>query len=261
MKTAIFIAAFWAFVALSCANACAQDTNRVPDIIQGVDAVDASIHTDLVEKALQEPQPSQEPVKLPTTYSRWAFNSSGQLPATQSWPVHANITTSTVAPADGKSPLTFGSASFRAGAQPPASAGWSSHATDTKIAPENDVNFRKFERQPGLYNSLDIGRTQNGSTGPQRLKTTVPPNSPLPQADGYSTPFREKEFGLAIDSFPLSTAFPKTSFSSQRNQVTGSRRKSYPKKSPYSKHTGAIAGFSNGRENPGRSRLATKAAD
>jgi hypothetical protein len=261
MRTGISITAFWASVALSCASACAQDTNRVPDIIQGVDAVDVSIHSDSVERALQKPQPSKEHVKLSTTYSRWAFNSSGQLPPTQYLPVYTIFTTSTAAPADGKSPSTFSSPSFRAGAQPPATAGWSSHATDTKIAPEKDVNFGKFERQPSLYNSLDIGRTQHSSTGPQRLKTAVPPNSPLPQADGYLTPFREKEFGLTNDSFSLPTAFPKTSFSSERNQVTASRRKSYLKKSPYSKHTGAIGGISNGRENPGRSRLTSKAAD
>jgi hypothetical protein len=261
MKTGIFITAFWASVALSCASACAQDTNRVPDIIQGVDAVDASVHSDSVERALQEPQPSKEHVKLPTTYSRWAFNSSGQIPATQSWSVHTLITTPTAAPADGKSSSTFSSPSFRAGAQPPASAGWPSHATDNKIAPENDVSFRKSERQPRLFNNLDIGRTQNGSTGPERLKTSAPPISSLPQADGLSTPFREKEFGLASDSFPLQTVFPKTSFSSQRNQVTASRRKGYLKKSPYTKHTGAIRGSSNGRENPGRSRLTTETAD
>ena len=192
MKTGIFITAFWASVALSCASACAQDTNRVPDIIQGVDAVDASIHSDSVERALQEPQPSKEHVKLPTTYSRWAFNSSGQISPTQYLPVYTIFTTSTAAPADGKSPSTFSRPSFRVGAQPPATAGWSSHATDTKIAPEKDVNFGKFERQPSLYNSLNISRTEHSSTGPQRLKTAVPPNSPLPQADGYLTPFREK---------------------------------------------------------------------
>lgn len=258
MKTAIFIAAFGATMVLSCASASAQGTNRVPNINQGADAVDASVHADAEEQGLQERQLSQEHVKLPTTYSRWAFNFSGQPLATQSWGAHTIIIPSIGASGDGESPSIL-SPSFQAGARPLPSTVWSVRSSAPQINMVIDRSSGEPERQLGLFRSLENGRTQYDSTGPQRVKTTVLPLSPQQQADGFSAPLRENQFSLASDSSLLPHVFPKTTSSSQRYRATASRRKSHPKKSLESKHTGTSTEFSSDREKPGRSRLTTKA--
>ena len=259
MKTGILIVACWTALALSCGAARAQDTNRVPDINQGVNAVDASVHAGVGDGTLQEPQPSQDPVKLPTTYSRWAFSPSGHPPSTQYWPAHAKIPPSAAAHGDGESPSTHSTPSFQAVARPLASIVWSARFSNPTVNLVNDSNSGKLERQPRLFHSLDIGRTEDGSTGPQLFKTKVPTLSPQPQADGFSTPFREGQFGLTSDSSSLPPVYPKSTFSSQRDRVTASRRKSHTKKSPDSNHTGAVAGFHSNQERASRTRLTTKA--
>lgn len=257
MNTHTFVATCWTALVISCGSAFAQDMNRVPDMKQGMDGVDASVHADVEERALQTPPPAQEPVKTQTTYSRWGINSSGQHPATRYGPAHTSITTSVEASGDGESPSNL-SPFFQAGARPLASLVWSARSSDPTVKLANGGNSGKPERQPDPFNGLDIGRTQY-STGLQRFKTIVPPLSPQPQADGFSTPFREERFGLASGSFFLPPAFPKTIYSSQRDRATASWSKSRTKKSLDSKHTGASAEISSAREKPGRSRLTTKA--
>jgi hypothetical protein len=260
MKTGVLIVACLTTLTLSCDGACAQDRNRVPDINQRVGAVDASVHTGVNDGALQEPQPSQEPIKLPTTYSRWTINFSGQPPATRYWAAHAKITTSAAPPGDGESPSTLNSPSFQAGPRPLASPVWSARSSDSRVNLVNDdSNSGKPDRQPGLFHNLDINRTQNSSTGPQSLKTILPSLSSQPQGDGYSTPFHEKHFGLTSDSSFLPPVFPGLTFSSQRDRATANRRKSHPKKRPDSKGTGDIGGFYSNTESASRSRPTTKA--
>lgn len=70
---------------LSCTYACAQDTNRVLGANQDVSAVDVSVQAGVGELAKQAP-PSQEPGKIQTTYSRWAFQPS-QSAATRFGPI------------------------------------------------------------------------------------------------------------------------------------------------------------------------------
>src|SRR5712692_381076 len=89
MKTYLSILACLTTLVISCGIARAQDGKRVPEMNQGVDAVDASAHAGVDEVTVQAPQPSQEPVKPPTTYSRWGITASSQPPATQYWPAHA----------------------------------------------------------------------------------------------------------------------------------------------------------------------------
>jgi hypothetical protein len=259
MKTGIFIAAFWATVALSCANACAQDANRVAGDIQGIDAVDASVHSEVIDRALQEPQSSMARVKPPTIYSRWAFSTISQPLATRYWPPQTIISTSTAAQDDGERPSTLSGPSFQAGAQVLKYSDWSVRSSDPTGNLVSGDNSGKIKRQPGLFNNLSNGGTQNGLTGPQRHKTIVPSLSTQPQADGFSTPFSEMQFGSTNDGSSLPLAFPNATFSSHRDRGTASRRKSHPKKSLGSKKTSVAAGFPNGREKPNRSPLATKA--
>jgi hypothetical protein len=256
MKTGIFVAAFWATVALSYSSTFAQDTNRVPDIIRGLDAVDASAHSDVVERALREPQPSQEPVKLPATYSRWVLNSSDRPPATQYWPDHPKDTTSTAAPGDSESPSPLSSPSFQAGRQLLVSTVWSVPSSDPTTNLASDINPGKPQRKPGLFNSLAIGRTQNSPTDPQRLKTIRPPLSPQPQADGFSTPFRAVQFGVTNTSsqpYP----FSETDFPSKRAGEKQQKRLPQQKLADGNRIS-AIRGFSNDHRKLTGSRLTAK---
>jgi hypothetical protein len=257
MKTDIFVAAFCATLALSYSSAFAQDTNRVPEIIREVDAVDASVHSDVVERALQEPQPSQEPVKLPMIYSRWVLNSSGRPPATLYWPDPAKDTTSTAAPGDSDSPSPLRSPPFQAGRQMLAPTVWSARPRDPTANLVNEVNFVKHEWNPGLFNSLAISRTQNSSTDPQHLKTIVPPLSPQTEVDGFSTSFRAVQFAVADDP-PWLYPSPKKTFSSKWSTRKQHKRLEGEKHADTG-HSSAIKRFSSEHQKLAGSHLPPKA--
>jgi hypothetical protein len=215
MKSGRFIATYWTAVVLLCASAHAQDLNRVPDISRRVDAVDAPVHSDFVGRALQEHQLSQEPVKLPTTYSRWAFDFPGQPPATRYWPTQANILTSNAKPGEVENLSTLGSPSFQGGARTLASAVWSARSSELTINLVNKINSGKPDQHQSQFNSLTIGHTLNSSNDPKRPKTIRASLPSQPQTDGFSTPFRVRQFGVSnISSLPY--LFSKTSSSSKR---------------------------------------------
>ena len=131
----------------------AQDSKRVPDLNQGVEAVDASVHAGVDEITVQDPQPNQEPLKPPTTSSRWGFAPSGQPPATQYWPARASLATSTGAQSDVKSALPPTSPSFQTGGQPPSSTNWSARPGDPSLDSPTDGNTGKPAPQLNHFNS------------------------------------------------------------------------------------------------------------
>ena len=283
MKIRRWIVAGWTTMIISCGAAFAQDTSRVPDLNQGVDAVDASVHAGVEERGLLTPQPSQEPAKLPTTYSRWGFNSSGQPPATQFWPAHSGTAASDPASDDGDSALIFSSPSFRAGGQPLSSTAQPARPSDPTLNSINGGNSRNPAQQQSHLNNLGAGPKQNGSTGPQHLKTVVPQISPQPQADGFSSPFPPNQFNpkqvdpkqvgpnqfdpdkfdpnkfeLNGPTYSSSRLFSQATFSSKRDRAEPKKHKRQSQKPLGSNHTGAVAGFQSKPERPAGSQLTNK---
>jgi len=183
--------------------------------------VDASVHSDVSERAAQKPQ--LKPSKSPGTYSRWAFQSANQPPATWFWPTQAT------APADDKISVTL-NPPFHPGMQKPTSTVRPDRATDSEITPITDGHSGKLDRQSAFVGGMSVDHPHGGSTGSRLSKTVVPPLSPRPQADGFSTRFRGKQSGLTkISSFPSS--FPKTTFSLSRDRAKAKQHKPHQQKS------------------------------
>jgi hypothetical protein len=236
MKSRIFIMT-WAAMALSCSLSRAQDTNRVPDINQGVDAIDPSVQADVEEPVKEKPQPSEKQSKRPTTYSRWSFQSPGQPPATRFWPIRNPNSANTVGTrSDGKSLL------FHAETEPPASTSWPARGTDPTVTLPSDGNSGK--PRPRHLDSFSVDRAEHTSRGRQPLKTTINPTSQQPELDRFSAPFHEKQFGLTGTS-PILNSFPKTTFSSNQGSAKAKQHKRLEKKPVGSIHTDSIDRISN----------------
>ncbi len=271
-KTHQSIAACLVILVFSCGVACAQDTNRVPDINQGVDAADASVHAGVDETAMRAPQPSQEPVKPPTTYSRWGFISSSQPAATLYWPVRAGIATSSEAPTNSASKLPYSKSSFRAGGAPATSTDWSARPGDPTLGSLSEGNSGNSAQQPSLSDNLTVRPMQNGLEGPQRLKTVLPSHPPEPQNEGFSTPFASRPWANAFSS-PFSTnqsesigsshAFsprlPQANSASKRDRAEANQHEDQSRKTQGSNHAGGVTRFTSKRESSAHSPLAFKA--
>jgi hypothetical protein len=212
---------------LSYIPACAQDPNQVQAITRDAKGVDASAHAGVDEETLRVPQPSQQPAKPATTYSRWGITASGQPPATQYWPAHAGSPTSTDTSTDRKStlprtkpPLQTGSKplpsaissapaginsstgtqressgtsfsstspSFQAGGKSALSTSWSTHPGDALRDSANTGNSESAVPQPNISDSSAATLAQNGPANSQRAKPALAPLSK--PADGFSSPF------------------------------------------------------------------------
>jgi hypothetical protein len=255
MKRRILVVT-WIVIGVVCTPAYAQDLNRVPDINKDVNAVDASVQAVVGDPSKQRTQPSQDPSKNQAPYSRWAFHPENQPPATQFSPTRAT-TLIPSGPADGKNPSTLNSPSFRPEIQTPVSTDWHIRATDHAIASGNDGNPGKLEWRSILFHSLDIGRTEDRSTGPQSFKTEVPLLFPQSQTDGFSAPFRAVQFGIANTS-SLSHSYPKTIFPSKR--VTANQHKRFlHRQLAYSDLSRPNSRYSNDQRKLAGSRLVAKA--
>jgi hypothetical protein len=224
MKASIFIATCCAEIALSCASARAQDTNRVQANLDASSVV-ASIQTDVAERRKQA-QPYQKPSRLPTNYSRWAFQSVNQPPAIQFWSTQATTRTSGAA-ADGNNPSALGSTAFHRGMQTSASTAWPDRASGCEITPTSDARSGKLDRQSSLFGGLSDGRRRCVTTALRLLKTDVPPISSRPRVGGFSAQLREKQFGLTNGS-SFSSLFPKTTFSSNQDRAKAKQNKRHP---------------------------------
>ena len=243
-----------AVMTLSCALAHAQgqdtDTNRVPDINQGVDAIDPSVHTDVEERAKERSKPSEKLSKRPTTYSRWSFQSTDQPPATRFWPAgNPNSATTVGTRSDGKSLL------FHAETEPPASTSWPARGTDPSVTLPSDANSGK--PQPRHLDSFSVDRAEHTSRGPQPSKTTINPTSQQPELDRFSAPFHEKQFGLTGTS-PIANSFPKTTFSSNQGSAKAKQHKRLEKNPARSIHADSIDRISNAQRKPGGSGARVK---
>jgi hypothetical protein len=237
----------WAVMALSCSLARGQDSNRVPDINQGVDAIDPSVQADVEEGVKEEPQAPEKLRKRPPTYSRWSFQSAGQPPATRFWPVQATTSPATVgARSDGKSLL------FHTETEPPASTSWPASGTNPTVTLPRDGNSGRLQKQPWHFDSLSVDRAQHASTGPKPSRTTINPPPQQPEIDRFSAPFHEKQFGLTGTS-PIPNSFAKTTFSSNQGSVKAKQRKRLEKKPARSIHADSIDRISNAKRKPGSS--------
>jgi hypothetical protein len=149
MKTQLFKAICMLSCAISCGATWAQDSKRVPDANQGVDAVDSSVHADVVavdpsvhagvdEIAPQGSQPASNAVKPAATSSHWGIAPAAQPSVTQFWPAHPNTTSSADTSADGKGALPRTPPPHQNGTQPSPSALSSAHAgIDTSAQTES----------------------------------------------------------------------------------------------------------------------------
>jgi hypothetical protein len=258
MKTRLFKVTCLLTCAISCGAACAQDTNRVPDLNQGVAAVDESVHAGVDEVAPQTPPSNSGTVKAPATYSHWGITPSSESPATQYWPAHASTTTSANTSTDVKGALPRTSTSHQAGTQPPSSAISAAHArinisaqtqSDGKniaspspspsfqgggkqsfstvwsvqpggasFEPVNTDNSGSAEPQPNFLNRRAPTSAQNAPEGPQRPKIVSAPVSP--QNNGFSSPFSPQ---AQDDAF--SSPFSASPFESQPSPQANSSRK------------------------------------
>ena len=216
MNTRTLIMACWTFLVISCGPLRAQDMNRVPDMNQGVDGVDASVHSDVEDKGQlnQQQQPAQEPVKPPPTYSRWGITSSGQPPATQYWPAHSVTPNSTPAQNAGNNASSLKSRSSRASGQ----LGRPSPSSTPKDAGSNSANFSSPSFRAGGQQSTSSS-TQNDDNsslafspsfragGPARAPTALsdsPGNPPLNSVDENNSenPTRQHSLFNGFDTNP-----------------------------------------------------------
>ncbi len=299
IKRCALYAAFGAALIFPCGGIRAQDDKSVHEIQRGVDAVDASVHAGVDDRASLAPQPDQAPpAKAPATYSHWGFNNSsgvsgnapanasakksgdetgnisspesgsgagsgarfGQFPATQKFGTSNIGDAAQVAPEKDEPEEDF-RPSFQAGARKsPDASVWSIRPSDPSATVAGDLNSQKPGTQPDLFPSFDAGRKTEFSAGTERAKTVVP-TPPSPQPDGFSSPFHESPFGPASDTFSRASLFSVPAYSprQERTAASKSKIKSHAKTSLDTKHAPAAVGLSNGREKPRRSLQATKA--
>lgn len=284
-KNHLLIVACWLSLVIPSATARAQDTNRVPDLNKGVDAVDASVHAGLDEIAVQDPQHTQEPLKPPTTSSHWGFASSGQAPAAHYWPARASLATSTGTQSDVKSALAPIGPSFQAGGQPPSSS-WSARPGDP--LPDSSIDDKTENPAPQLspINKFSHSPVKNALVRPERFRTDPPPvstqpqlqfnglSSPFssrPQSDGFSTPFSSQTetdgFSTPFAPQQLESNDTRTSSSRSFSQATLSLKRDHREvnpqerhshKTPAANHTGVVAGFQSKPERKAHSWITPK---
>lgn len=286
MKNHLLISACWLSLVIPGGVVRAQDTNRVPDLNQGVDAVDASVHAGVDEITVQDPQPAQEPLKPPTTSSRWGFAPSGQPPATQFRHARASIATSTGTQSDGKSALTPTGPSFQAAGQPPSSTSWSVHPSDPSLDSPVDGNTGNPAPRLRPFNNISQQSAKNAHARPERFRTDAPslstqpqslfngissPFSSRPQNDGFATPFssQTEKDGFSTPFVPQqlesnsgrtssSHSFSRASLSSKRDRSGVKASERLPHKTPAVNHTGVFAGFQNKSQKQAHSWNANK---
>lgn len=271
MKNQLLILAGWLSLVIPSGTARAQDSKRVPDLNQGVDAVDASVHAGVDEITVQEPQPTQEPLKPPTTSSRWGFAPSEQPPATQYWPARASQAASTGTQSNVKTALTPTSPPFQAGGQPPSSTSWSALPGDPSFNSSMDGDTGNAAPQLSPFHNFNPGSAKKALARPERFRTDAPPLSTQPQlqfnglsspfssrpqsdgfstpfssqaeTDGFSTPFIQQQLESNITRISSSHSFSQASPSSKRDRPKMKPHEGLSHKTPAGKHAGDAAGF------------------
>jgi hypothetical protein len=246
-KTGIFITACWITMALSCGDACAQDTGRVPDTNpQAAAPVDASIQAGVEEARKPQPQP-QRTKKPPASYSKWGFQSANQASGNQFRPAPAT----TSGPSLSTNAKNLGGPSVQAETQPPALV------ADSAKTRATDLRSRKPDRQSNLFGVSSANNQRDRLTGRQLFETQIEPLSAQPASREFETPFREKQFGRIGDSsFP--NAFLTATHTTSQDKAKGKQHKPLPLKAEGKPHAGAIIGSSKDQGKKGGSRSSAK---
>ena len=159
--------------------------NRVPDMNQGVEGVDASVHSDVEEKGPLDQQPAQEPAKPPATYSHWGINSTGQPPATQYWPARSSVPTSTPAQNDGKKVSPLKSRSSHVVGQPPPSS--TLNDAGSRSVTFSSPSFRAGGQQLSPSTAQDDDKGSLTSSTSFRAGAPAPPSTVLSPSPGNPT--------------------------------------------------------------------------
>jgi hypothetical protein len=217
MKMNKYILICGVLITLSCANARAQDTNRIKETKQDIVSVDASVRAGIDERVAQQPQLFQKPSKSEATHSRWAFPSANQPRATRFWPAPAT-TPGPAAPSDSNNPAALSSLSFRPGTQIPASTVRADRATDSETTPISNADSGKLYRPPSLSGGLSFDHRHDRPNGPQLPRTALPPLSSRSRAEGLSTGVYGKQFGRTRTS-PFLSSLSNTTVSSSRERA------------------------------------------
>jgi hypothetical protein len=297
MKNQLLIVACWLSLAIPSGVVRAQDSKRVPDLNQGVDAVDASVHAGVDEIAVQDPQPPQEPLKPPTMTIHWGFAPSGQPPATQYWPARASLATSSGTQSDAKSALNPASSSFQAGGQPTSSTSWSARPGDPSLNSSTDGNPGNPAPQLTPFNNFSPSPTKNALARPERFRIDAPPLTTQPQysgssspsssqpqvngisspfssrsqsdgfsspfssqtkTDGFSTPFGTQQLETNSRRTSSSHSFSKAPLPSKRDRAEVKPHEGLPHKTPAVNHAGVVPGFQSKPEKQAHSRITNK---
>ena len=290
MKNQLLILAGWLSLLIPSGTVRAQDSKRVPDLNQGVDAVDASVHAGIDDIAVQDPQPSQEPLKPPTTpptaSSHWGFVPSGQPPATQYWPARASQAASTGTQSDVKSALTPTSPSVQADGQPPSSTSWSARPGDPSLNSSIDGNTGNPAPQLSPFHNFNPSSAKKALARPERFRTDTTPLSTQPQlqfnglsspfssrpqsegfstpfssqaeTDGFSTPFMQRQLESNSTRFSPSHSFSQASPSSKRARAEVKPHERPSHKTPAGNHAGVAAGLQSKPEKQTHSWITPK---
>ncbi len=181
-----------------------------------------------------------------------------QIPATRYWPMRGGVDEASFGAM--KSGTSLGSQpALSAGAQQPAiTVDWSDRTNDHTPNMSNNLNYEKPAMRPDSFSSLEIGVGVGYPAGISVRKTVVPALPQRQQPDGFSSPFRGMQFGETSDTFSATSLFSVPTFSTTREQLPTTRRKTHPKEILDSKHGHAAAGLSNGRGKSRRSLPTTK---
>jgi hypothetical protein len=237
-KTRMLKVACWITVAVSCIEAGAQDTSRVPDTNpQDSSAVDASVHADIEDGARQQPA---RQFKRPTSgYTKWGLQSVNQNSATQFGP--GQSTTSSLAPSFNsvKNPSAIGSPSVQFGTP--------DRVTDSATRPATDGHLGKRDQRSNLFGDPSADRLHDRSTAPSLFGTPVQSFSPQPESSEFSTPSRGKQFvglGGGLNTFAFPSPFSKPAYSFTQEPAKVNNHKLAPLKPGGDKHSGGVTGSS-----------------
>jgi hypothetical protein len=220
-----------ALMAFVCADARAQDTSRVPDVQQEVSETDPSVHADVLEPAKEQPQLPRKYNRQPASYSRWAFQTANQPPATRFGLIPAT-SVSTAFAGGANAPPTVDT-SLKAGLQTSTPNSLTGAEATSELTPKTEGRSGKLTEKrldPGLsmdraLNNRDHSVQPIPSSRPSTTKVLPPPlQLPAPTTTEFSTGLHENKLGLT-NSSAFSDSFPRTTVSSKRNLDKGKQRK------------------------------------
>jgi hypothetical protein len=140
--------------------------------------VDASVRAN-VEQHLQQTQTAQETGKRWTTNTRWGFQHTNQVPATQFWPGRVPAP-GPVAPTKAKGQSIPDSSPWQLGMSPRAAAVLADHDADSATTPmPAESASGRYDRQESFsaHSPFDNPQTDSIKTRPRYAAIPAPPRS------------------------------------------------------------------------------------